>query len=80
MCHTFSYTVKGESAKNKKLRGLQVMSMLKEYELPEMWEHVSPNFASANGLGMSEVLSSTNLPYLEYLLTSGATSDITVLE
>ncbi|KAI0233256.1 hypothetical protein LSAT2_016491 [Lamellibrachia satsuma] len=29
---------------------------------------------------MSGVLSSTNLPYLEYLLTSGATSHITVLD
>ena len=82
-CHLYhssvSSTVKGESAKDRKLRALHVMSMLRGYGQPELWGHVSQHFVKKGKLDLSELLSNTNLPDLVYLLQSGAASDVTRL-
>ncbi|KAI0218558.1 hypothetical protein LSAT2_029761 [Lamellibrachia satsuma] len=71
--------VKGESVKDRKLRALHVMSMLRGYGQPELWGHVSQHFVKKGKLDLSELLSNTNLPDLVYLLQSGAASDVTRL-
>ena len=83
-CHLYhssvSSTVKGERVKDRKLRALHVMSMLRGYGQPELWGHVSQHFVKEGQLNLSEVLSSANLPDLLYLLQSGAASDVTKLK
>ncbi|KAI0218164.1 hypothetical protein LSAT2_030111 [Lamellibrachia satsuma] len=74
--------VKGESDKDRKFRALHVMSLLRGYGqlfVVELWGHVSQHFVEEGQLDLSEVLSSTNLPDLVYLLQSGAASDVTNL-
>ena len=76
-----SSTVKDdEHDEDRKLQALHVMSMLRGYGQPELWRHVSQHFVNEGQLNLSEVLSSTNLPDLVYLLQSGAASEVTDLQ
>ena len=73
-------TVKGESTEDSKRRALDVIHLLRQAQQPGLWRHVSGHFVMDGKLDLSNVLTNTRVPDLEYLFASGVASDVTNLE
>ena len=61
-------------------RALDVLRLLREFAEPQLWHEVSHHIVSDGELDISGVITSANLPDLEFLLNSGEASDVTSLK
>ena len=66
----FLSAVAGESERDKSLRALRVMALVREDGREELWLQVSHYFMQNGQLDLSGVMTASNLPDLVFLLSS----------
>ncbi|KAI0230385.1 hypothetical protein LSAT2_019268 [Lamellibrachia satsuma] len=69
-----------EDEDGSKSRILHVLSLLRQYEQPELWRDVSSDILEDGELDVSNVMSSAQLPDLTFLLASGEVTDVISLK
>ncbi|KAI0229018.1 hypothetical protein LSAT2_020541 [Lamellibrachia satsuma] len=67
-------------SKPKKQWALDVMRLLRDYDDPKLWHHVSTNFVYDGKMDLSCALTADALTDLDYLLRSGEARDVTSLK
>ena len=72
--------VKRESGNAARRRRLQVLQLLKDFNEPQLWHHVSALVVNDWKLDISNVIKTKDVANLEWLLTSGVANDIRELE
>jgi hypothetical protein len=72
--------VKRERDDAARRRRLQVLQLLKDFNEPQLWHHVSALVVNDWKLDISNVIKTKDVANLEWLLTSGVANDIRELE
>ncbi|KAK2149299.1 hypothetical protein NP493_3007g00000 [Ridgeia piscesae] len=72
--------LKRESGNAARRRRLQVLQLLKDFNKPQLWHHVSALVVNDWKLDISNVIKTKDVANLEWLLTSGVANDIRELE
>ena len=75
----FARAVEGESENSKKRRTLDVIHLLKEHGKPELWREVAGQLGVSDHLDLGGVLTKDNLVDVEYLMSPGVASNVTIL-
>ena len=68
-------TVEDEDDKEKKLRKLEVIKLLAQFQQPELWQHVKDNILEDGKLNISHVATEQHIPHLVTFLESGMAAD-----
>ena len=76
----FARTVEGESKDDLKRWTLNHIHLIRLFQNPELWSHVSALLAPEGLLDISIVIKKDNMVDVEYLLSSAVASDVTILK
>ena len=68
--------MEGETDDNARIRRVEVLRLLRRYNDPGLWHHVSALVAMDGCLDIRKVTKSTDVANLEWLLTSDVTDDL----
>ena len=72
--------VKRESGDAANRRRLQVLQLLRDFDEPQLWHHVSALVVKDGMLDIGNVIKTKDVANLEWLLTSGVAKDLRKLE
>jgi len=72
--------VKGEDDDDASRRRLQVLQLLRDFNDPQLWRHVSALVVKDGKLDICNVIKTRDVVNLEWLLKSGVANDLRQLE
>ena len=72
--------VKRERGDDARRRRLQVLQLLRDFNDPQLWHHISALVVEDGQLDISNVIKTSDVANLEWLLKSGVANDLRELE
>ena len=73
-------TVKGHCKNDSRRRTRNVINLIRQFQQPELWSHVSALLVEDGILDVSSVITKDKMVDVEYLLASGVASDVTKIQ